>query len=411
MNHHLRNFKKVFDNMFAIFIYILLMFLQVAFFTIKKAGPMVMVNSVFQLILSVGAYYYANSPFYSRGIFLYPFLMLFFLNIVANYAMQGKFHISRTAIDRNKFIKPISQLYLVFAVIFIVSRLGDVFTVSQSGDYAAAYLEANSDDAVFHTSLYEQLEVNYLNYLMIPVLLYGFCCVINKKAVWGVLLLLTVLSFKVVWGMIYASRTQIVIPIVLVILVYMMFKNEFSKKIRKKIRNILLYSVVGLSAVVILISISRFEGMDLTDWIFLYVGASIMDFHDAVLTNTKFTGGSYFFGYFKEIFPQFKMEPNYTTSFHAGFLPTYARLYTDFKWWWVLVFLPVCCLFHRVADKKTHSFAGIYILLVFFVYTFIGNLYSFADFTALIVYFIVYIILSFGDLIGNKRTIAEKKHI
>jgi len=397
--------------MFAVFFYIFLMLLQVAYFARKKAGPMVMINSVFQLILSVGAYYYATSPFYSRGIFLYPFLMLFFLNFAANYAMQGKFYISRTAIARNKFIMPMSWLYLVLAAFFIVTRIGDVFSVSQSGDYAAAYLEANSDDVVFHTSLFEQLAVNYLNYLMIPIVLYGFCCIINKKAVWGVLLLLTVLSFKVVWGIIYASRTQIVIPIVLVILIYLMFKNEFSKETRKKIRNILLYSVAGLSAVIILISISRFEGMDLADWLFLYVGGSIMDFHDIVLTNTRFTGGSYFFGFFKEMFPQFKMEPNYTISFHMGFAPTYARLYTDFQWWWVLIFLPVCWAFHKMANKKTHSFAGVYILLVFFVYTFIGNLYSFADFTALMVYFIVYVIISFGDLIGNKRTIAVKKQV
>lgn len=397
--------------MFAVFFYIFLTFLQVAYFMKKKAGPMVMINSGFQFILSVGAYYYADSPFYNRGIVLYPFLVLFILNFAANYAMQGKFYISRTAIDRNKFIMPISCLYLAFTAFFIATRIGDVFSVSQTGDYAAAYAEANSDDVVFHTSLFEQLAVNYLNYLMIPVLLYGFCCLINKKAVWGVLLLLTVLSFKVVWGIIYASRTQIVIPIVLVILIYLMFKNEFSKKTRKKIRNILLYSVAGLTAVIILISVSRFEGKDLADWIFLYVGGSVMDFHDVVLTNTKFTGGSYFFGFFKEMFPQFKIEPNYTISFHMGFVPTYGRLYTDFQWWWVLLFLPMCLVFHKIANKKMHSFAGIYILLVFFVYTFIGNLYSFADFTALMVYIVVYIIISFGDLIGNKRTIAVKKQI
>lgn len=395
--------------MFAVFFYIFLMLLQVAYFATKKAGPMVMINSVFQLILSVGAYYYANSPFYSRGIFLYPFLMLFFLNFAANYAMQGKFYISRTAINRNKFIMPMSCLYLAFTLFFVATRIGDVFSVSQSGDYAAAYLEANSEDVVFHTSLFEQLAVNYLNYLMIPILLYGFCCIINKKTVWGISLLLTVLSFKVVWGIIYASRTQIVIPIVLVILIYLMFKNEFSKETRKKIRNILLYSVAGLSFVIILISLSRFEGMDLADWLFLYVGGSIMDFHDIVLTNTRFTGGSYFFGFFKGMFPQFKMEPNYTISFITGFAPTYARLYTDFQWWWLLIFLPVCLSFHRIANKKEHSFAGVYMLLVFFVYTFIGNLYSFADFTALMVYVVVYIIISFGDLMGNKRTIQVKK--
>lgn len=392
--------------MIELSIYFILSILQFVYFRIEKCNTLVTVNTIFQIIIALGALLAVSMGKYVNGeLFLYPFILLAFLNFITNYMLNTKIEIRIENIARNKVIELVTFIFVVFSIYYIATHFMGAVDLYTSGEYLIRYLDVHDDDYAFYDSFFDQLVLNYLEYLYIIVLFYGFVQLASQHFFSGLAIIVIITSYRLLVSVETSSRTDMFVLAALLMTYYLLFRSFFSKKIRKwfRIIGLLAFGFIGFFAA--LVSSSRFEGKDLSDWIFDYFGFSILDFHDVVCSTIRFRDGSYFFKYLSGIIPGLKQTALFSRDFGSGFLPTYGQLYLDFAWWWLLFYIPLIVFVNKYVASKKCSLPSLYLLIFMFVYTFVGNLYCKYDFIGFVMCFLIFSILRMGDRGVIKKTI------
>lgn len=385
------------ESLIAFFIIELLQFFF--FLSKKRRNAFVITNTMFQVILSIGAIRYVELGFYDYEVVFMPLLFFAFLNFITNWAIAGPFAINSKIIKPSKLLYSFSAIYIVFSIYFLFWKWGDALALANSGDYMEAYQDANSDDVSFHGNFFEQIVVNYLSYFYIPIMLYGFCCLAFKRNRWGVSIILSVFVSRYMWATVYSSRTILVSLLVLLFLCTITFYKHLSESTQK----VLKYGGSGLTfliiLVLVLISSSRFDGMELADWIYTYFGRTIITFQDVVCSIRRYSDGAIFFSYIVDFIPISNVEPKLSRDLGQHFMPEFARLYEDFGIWFIpFLLLPIIFVVKRIFSKKMHCFADCYLILSYFFVIFTGNLYKTLDFMALLMTAIIFFILRYSDV-------------
>jgi len=387
-----------------LYIFFILELLQLIFFLNKRRNPLVVCNSTFQLILSLGAILLVSLNLYEYSVVFYPLLVWVILNFVLNLSMSGPINLDISHVSKSNFLRQIFVFYIICSVYFIVIKGADAISVYISGKYDSMYWEARGEDFQYHSNIFEQIAINYVNYLYVPAALYGFCLISSEKKKQGLLLCLFVFLNKLVWSTAYSSRADLFAVIVLFLLLLLMFKKYIDVGTYKKISKVSLIAGSVAIIMMVLISLSRFDGWKFTDWIFAYFGRSPLTFLDHVVSITRFGDGHVFFSYVKGLLPFATHDPLYARDTGANFVPEIGRLYDDFGWWFVpFLFLPVCYILHRIQKKKKIAFAEAYVLFNTFMIVLIGNFYKTADFVTVLMTIFIYIIFKTSNNKDRKK--------
>lgn len=382
-----------------IFIFFIIELLQFFFFLNKKRrNILVFINTLFQTALCVGAIIYLNLGFYEYEVILWPLLLFAVLNFVSNYAIAGPFEIDDFAIAKSTLFDFLAVVYVVFSVYFFFWKWGEAQALSESGDYLEAYKEAHSEHVSFHSNIFEQILVNYIDYFYLPILLYGFCCLAQKRAIYGISVIFSVFLGRYMYATVYSSRTILFSLLFSLIICVIMFGKFFSKKSKKLIKIFGGGLILAIVIVIVSISASRFEGQELAEWIYAYFGRSIITFQDVVGSMKRYSDGSIFFSYIVDYLPLDNHEPITSRDTGFNFVPEFARLYEDFGIWFVgFLLLPVYIIIRKHFTKKKRHFADYYLVFSYFFAIFIGNLYKTMDFIGMVMIVVIYQLLKFSD--------------
>lgn len=396
--------------MIELFVYLLLTVLQFVYFKIVKCNILVTINIIFQTLIALGALTAVSMGKYENGeLYLYPFVILAILNFFTNYMLNANIKIRIDIIKANKMIKILAVLFVIFSVYYIIIHFIGVVDLYLSGEYLLRYLEVHDEDYAFYDNLFDKIVVNFLDYLYIIVLFYGFVQLASNKIRKGFILIVVITFYRLLLSIETSSRTDMFSLAMLLITFYFLFRSFFSNKIKKGFKSIGLLALGFIVFFAILVTSSRFEDKTLADWIFDYLGFSVLDFHDVVCSTVRFRDGSYFFKWLRPFFPCLNQTALYTRDFGSGFVPAFGQLYLDFAWWWLLVYIPLITFINRYVSIKKSSLPSLYLLLFMFVYVFIGNLYCKNDFISIAMCFVIFTILSFGE--RNRKIINKYKKI
>ncbi len=383
------------------------MLLQFFYFRVEKCNIMVTINTIFQALLALGAFWAVSLGKYVNGeLYLYPFLILAILNFVTNYMLNASIRIRIDIINENRVIKLLAVLFFIFGIYYIITHFIGVVDLYTSGEYLLRYLDVHDEDYAFYDNLFDQIVINYLDYLYVIVLFYGFVQLASDKAWRGLLFILIITFYRLLLSVETSSRTDMFSLAMLLITFYFLFRNFFSNKVKKFFRSIGLIALGFIGFLAILVTSSRFEDKELADWIFDYFGFSILDFHDVVCSTVRFRDGSYFFKWLRPFFPGLNQTALYTRDFGSGFLPAFGQLYLDFVWWWLLIYIPLIVAINRYVKIKKSSLPSLYLLLFLYVYVFVGNLYCKNDFISIAMCFFIFTLLKFGEHgVANKNQV------
>lgn len=392
-------------------IFFFLEILQLIYFLNKKRrNILILINTIFQALLSVGAILYLNAGTYQYEVVLWPLLFFAVLNFISNLAISGSFNLDVAVIRKYVFMDILSTIYILFAIYFFFWKLGDAVALSNSGDYLEAYKEAHSEQISFHGNLFEQILVNYISYLHTPVFLYGFCCLARKKYTFGFMIVFAVFVSRYMWATVYSSRTILFSLLMLIIVCFVLFRRFFSVKIQRRMKLFGGGFIAAIVLIIVLISGSRFEGIELTEWIYWYFGRSIITFQDVVYSINQYSGGSIFFSYIIDILPISKQIPITARDTGTNFVPEFARLYEDFGLWFVItLLLPIVIYIRKLFSKKKKNLADYYLLLSYFFAILLGNLYKTFDFIGFVMIVIIYSMLNFFDVKTSTSITKRRK--
>lgn len=384
------------------------MLLQFFYFRAEKCNILVTINTFFQVLIALGALWAVSLGKYVNGeLYLYPFIILAILNFITNYMLNAKIKIRIDIINANKVIKILAILFAILGVYYIISHFSGVVELYTSGEYLLRYLDVHDEDYAFYDNLFDKIVLNFLDYLYVIVLFYGFVQLASNKVRNGLMLIVIITFYRLLLSIETSSRTDMFSLAMLLITFYFLFRSFFSNKIKKAFKSIGLLALGFIGFFAILVTSSRFEDKTLADWIFDYLGFSVLDFHDVVCSTVRFRDGSYFFKWLRPFFPGLNQTALYTRDFGSGFIPAFGQLYLDFAWWWLLVYIPLITFINRYVSIKKSSLPSLYLLLFMFVYVFIGNLYCKNDFISIAMCFLIFTLLRFG----NKRIVNKKSKI
>lgn len=380
--------------------FLILELIQLYFFINKKRrNILVVINTTFQALLCVGAILYLRLGTYQYDIILWPLLLFAVLNFISNYAIAGSFRIDKMVIKRLNVLEILSIIYIAFSVYFIFWKGSDALTLFNSGEYLDAYKEAHSEEISFHSNLFEQVLVNYISYLHIPVLLYGFCCLAMKRNKYGLIIILSVFISRYLWASVYSSRTILFSLLVLLLICSILFLDYLSKRTQRFIKLFAVWVIIAIVFIIFSISVSRFEGQELSEWIYAYFGRSIVTFQDIVGTITRYSNGSIFFSYIINYLPIDNHPPVTIRDTGTNFVPEFARLYEDFNIWFVFFLLaPIIIIVRNRFKRKKLFFADYYLILAYFFSLFIGNLYKTVDFIGVVMITAIYWVLRTSEI-------------
>ena len=374
------------------------MLLQLFYFCVEKSNVLVTVNTIFQAIIAFGALLAVSMGKYENGeLYLYPFIVLAVLNFITNYMLNAKIKIRIDIINANRMIKILAILFVILGVYYIISHFSGVVELYTSGEYLLRYLDVHDEDYAFYDNLFDKIVLNFLDYLYVIVLFYGFVQLASNKIHKGFILIVVITFYRLLLSIETSSRTDMFSLALLLITFYFLFRSYFSNKIKKGFKSIGLLALGFIGFFAILVTSSRFEDKELFDWIFDYFGFSVLDFHDVVCSTVRFRDGSYFFKWLRPFFPGLNQTALYTRDFGTGFIPAFGQLYLDFAWWWLLIYLPLIVFINRLVKIEKSSLPSLYLLIFLYVYVFIGNLYCKNDFISITMCFVIFTLLRLGN--------------
>lgn len=391
-------------------IFFILELLQLVFFLNKRKNPLVVCNSTFQLILAFGAVLLVSFNLYEFEVVFYPLVAWVILNFIINYSMSGPIKLDINHVTQSRSLKNIFIIYAICSIYFIIIKGFDAVNVYITGNYYSMYWEARSEDFEYHSNIFEQIAINYMNYLYVPAALYGFYLISSDKQKQGTLLCLLVFLDKLVWSTAYSSRADLFAIIILFLMLLFVFKKYLNKRLFKKISKVGIIGGSAAAAMIVLITLSRFDGVKFADWIFAYFGRSPLTFQDHVASITRFGDGHVFFSYIKGLLPYTTQNPTFTRDTGYNFVPELARLYDDFGWWFVpFILLPICFVLYKFMKKRALSFADAYVLFNTFMIILIGNLYKTAEVIAVLMTIFIFFVFKKSEKgVSNKSRVIIK---
>lgn len=282
--------------------------------------------------------------------------------------------------------------FIIYSYIFIPKAIETI----SSGSFLIAYEELRQDGNLYGSTLEKWLYyfVSRLNY---PALIIGFIYLCLNKGLRGTILILSAISAIGIYAVYIVSRTDIFQIVVIVAVLYVLFKNSIPSKVRKATNKTLLVLAITVIAFGIAITLSRTEYKDDNLWFFDYFGRSVLTFNSIMEYPIVHNDGLNFFG----TLTSFSIaHPSYTGK---EFIPLLGRFYVDFGYlsFFIFMIIPLCL------PRKVETISSFYIVMFIFITVILGNMYSHFTFSETVFALIIYIILYFAFRPKREKKISS----
>lgn len=373
------------------------------FCCVHKRGVLGKVVICLYGVISIGTlFFYSKGELRSNNMLLWPYLYYFFIFIILLYPLLSWKKVSNSIVVNPKTMNNIGDVYIVLSVIYVILLGNKAVDAITSGDWLAQYLTMRGDDVVYHHNIFEQVVLNLIDYLKIPMILYAFLVYARQISYKRKLLLfISPLVDSMIWALYTASRTDFLIILLLYLTCYLIFKDAFSSTFRKIVRIgfVLIGTLAGIF--VLSISISRF-GEGETSWLALYFGNSFLVAHNVIGFTTQYSDGTYFAEYLLKLL-DLPLKPwvckiDDGSAFHT----LIAMRYADFgPIGLILLSLTLSLILVKIVGKKKVYLGSAALVLYFYRSLLMGGFY---DSTTLVSWMVVIALAIILNYYSKTRT-------
>ena len=288
----------------------------------------------------------------------------------------------------------ICNIYILVSILYEISYGVKSVNNYLSGNWLSIYYEMRGDNAIYYSSFYEKLLINFVNYIRIPALISAFILFIKKRKY--ILLPIALLApfITALTNAIYiSSRSDLFLITLQYGFIFMFFIEYFNKK------QIYIASTVGLSVILIayivssLITGSRFADDYTSSWVQGYFGDPQFTGNIIVTYTDSFYKGGYIaknlYSYLGISGGQYHMPIDIGFSFQT----LIATRFKDFGYVGTIVYLLVLTTIvkHMISGELT--IAKLYIIQIYFSAVIIGCFYEINNDITFIMILIIYYLL------------------
>lgn len=367
---------------------VLLSILIVTFYwlgTFKKSNVFQHIMLGFYLGVSFGAIGcigYKVYPWYVNPINILVFTILYLYCVWSFNSV--KLDMKRVIYYQNKIgIGWFYYIYLLVCVIFFFVFIPKCIETLSTGSFLLAYEELRESGIDRFDSSAQKWLYYFVSRLQYPALIIGFNYLCTNRVKRGVIIIFAAVSSIFVWAIYVVSRTDIFQLVVIVFILYILYKNYIPHKVLRGIN-------VGLTVIAsivitgfILITLSRTEYKTDNLWIFDYFGRSLLTFNSVMEHPAVIKDGTYFWG------TQTHFSIGHPSYGGHEFVSLFARMYMDFDWLGFVPFLFMPLLLPR----KRIALPELYLLLWIFNTLLIGVMYSTFTFTEIVFALLIFSML------------------
>lgn len=348
---------------------------------------------------------------------LWPFLYLFFAFILYIRIFIKKerevLNVTDYTPKQNKIIDYICYFYVFCMFVNLLSADYNLasFSLSNVQENAAdSYADFHAAEAWHSQTLLERISRNYAVWFLNVAIIGAFHWIVRGKEKIGMLLLALIVIDQGLKSIQIASRGSLFVFVLLLLAVYLIYKDYIPHKTKKTLFQAALVSGGVLLIYMLAITISRFGEMGEggSDSLFVYFGHSMLTFNYGVADSMNGTFmGARTFRNFIGLDPEFVFDADLMlgTHFNTGFITTIGMLCLDFGFIGTIALGLVLPWVLLRLIKLDNSIGGIFVY-VFYLHRMMNGVFvngSGADaayFSMVLVYLILFVSMK---LVGKKK--------
>lgn len=375
------------------------------FFKKKNVGGLAKLSMMVYAGMAVGCFLFSLGGAYDiEDLKEWPFLVYFVVFVVLVYPLSKVTNFARRIEIRNvKIANMVASGYLICCILQLFISGSKAIDAINSGNYFSIYL--HREDYVFYNNIFEQININIVNYFFIPVIVYCFYIFahkINYKFKWSLMIVPFIAKSAIAIS--YASRTDFFYIVLIYGSLFFLYKNDIPQKLSKVIIKVgAIFSGVAVLGMFV-ISQSRFASSDDNSWLALYFGESNITAHDTFAYTTRYSNGTYFFRNIAGAQGIKTISTLCKKDHGTGFRPVISCRFSDFGPEGFVFYVIACLLIMSYfAKKKKITWGGFYILLFYYKSITLGAFYENTDEVAWIYVIIVSCILTFLSKFNVKK--------
>ena len=228
----------------------------------------------------------------------YVLMTVSIMIVISPFLEYSPDSIDLTKMEYNKAFPIITIIYLFATIVVTVMLWGNLKSLLTSGAWSDnRILGYTGMDVAIYRNGFEWISVNIVNYLKIiamVIMMYYFVNGFNR--LWGVLLFIATFLNTATISMYSSSRGTIFNYMLLLLLMYILYRKSFESRIRHVVDKILVLFGAGALIYAIAVTNSRFGGSDNSsrDSLFFYFGHAPIVFNQNVSTINGYGYGSFF---------------------------------------------------------------------------------------------------------------------
>ena len=380
----------------------------------KSIDVYVILLSAYTLTALICSFYYISGQKDYTELSLIGFVYLFVCIIILLFPFRNfSVQVDKIKVNENNtIIKSLVYIYAVTGLISIYYTLPETLDLFRSGEWniLRQTLYDDEESVVLYHSQFERIAKNLHSYLN-P---FGVVMCFYFLSRWKSHKFLTILMF-VSWllnaflgATLVASRGLIVTLLLQFVMLFFLFKDSISRGIKKALSVIMIILSVPVAFYMTVVSVSRFGEDDAGSSVFAYLGHSMLNFNQNIISSMHdYAGGKYFFNYFISLFggnPSINLQSlGYKGG--TGFYTIVGDFYFDFGpigtlTIFVLFSILLCVLMKRKPIRLSNL-----ILIMYFAFYYMRGVFVLGMGTALGMFMclVVYLIVRTTESTSIKR--------
>lgn len=346
-----------------------------------------------------------NPALYS-DIHLFPFFYLYICLLIFLSPYKGLKLGKQVQVINSFPIKVLTWIYILSGFIAIYYTLPDATDLIRSGEWGMLRRRLYSDqDIILYHSLTEKLAKNIHSYLEpFGIVMCFYYLTLEKKNTFIIICAFTsYLGYAFLSSTLVASRGMVVNFMLQLALLFVLFKDSIANRVKRKLGFASLLLCIPLIMYLFAVSISRFGETDAASSTLGYLGHSMLNFNQGVMsTMHDYANGKYFFEYFINL-----LGGDSTIDLKAlgytggtGFYTFIGDFYIDWGPIGTVFFAILVSAFLRSFTRKRRFKLSDLVIIVFFASYFMNGVFVIGRGSALswVMCGVVYIILRFLEI-------------
>lgn len=345
-----------------------------------------------------------KDPSSYSDIYFYPFIYLFFCLLVFISPYKGLKLGQQVQVINSLPIRILTWVYILSGFIAIYYTLPNTIELIRSGEWGMLRTRLYSDqDIVLYHSFTEKIAKNVHSYLE-PfgiVMCFYYLTLEKKQRFLIICAFISYIGYAFLSATLVASRGMVVNFMLQLALVFVLFRDIIAVRIKRKLGFVSLLLCVPLVMYLLTVSISRFGEADATSSTLSYLGHSMLNFNQGVMsTMHDYANGKYFFEFFINLLggdSSIDLKAlGYTGG--TGFYTFIGDFYIDWGPIGTVFFAVLVSAFLRRFTRKRRIMLSDLVIIVFFASYFMNGVFVIGRGSALswvmcgVVYIIVRIV-------------------